>query len=505
MIFARIFVANSVSQRSRRRIWAQIFALAFAIAVCLIPLLPSAEDKKLSLYAPLASYAVAVLDRDQMEYVSLADILDPLSPVELRISGQRWRVKLSEIRASKKPRFEIEFQQDQSRALIRGKEIDLSGRAIAENGRLLVPLRSLTTLLNRTFDVQIDFHESARRLFIDRTASSFQAVPNKPDPGVTLQFSAPVNPTITSDHNRLRLVFTREPIVAATGVTNTNDKAVSSLEYSEGNGSAQIVVNGEMPLFASFAQGGRTIRIEPAPSDASATQPQAAKPAEQLPAASEPAKESSNPIGLRPPEAATPSASKFQIVIDPSHGGEDRGIVFFESLFEKEFTLAIARRLRTELQNRGLSAILARDTDENPSFDQRASIANATRSGIFVNLHGGILGDGVRIYTALPSNKVLGKRSAFLPWDSAQSFFTDQSKTVAQAISASLGEKQIPNATLGAPLRCLRSIALPAISLEIIAPANSRRKLASPAYQQQIASAVAGALLKAKPSLEARK
>ena len=49
----------------------------------------------------------------------------------------------------------------------------------------------------------------------------------------------------------------------------------------------------------------------------------------------------------------------FFVMIDAGHGGTETGTRFSDKLSEKEITLLLARRLRTELQNRGMNAVLA--------------------------------------------------------------------------------------------------------------------------------------------------
>src|SRR3954469_23920955 len=71
----------------------------------------------------------------------------------------------------------------------------------------------------------------------------------------------------------------------------------------------------------------------------------------------------------------------FFVMIDASHGGDDPGARFSDKLLEKDITLAIARKLRIELHNHGISAVLLRDSDANISYDQRAVVTNAQRAG----------------------------------------------------------------------------------------------------------------------------
>src|SRR6266704_3786554 len=63
------------------------------------------------------------------------------------------------------------------------------------------------------------------------------------------------------------------------------------------------------------------------------------------------------------PSAAVHAPPRFLVVIDAAHGGSERGAAFTPKLVEKDVTLAIARRLRRELENRGISVLMLRDSD----------------------------------------------------------------------------------------------------------------------------------------------
>ena len=74
------------------------------------------------------------------------------------------------------------------------------------------------------------------------------------------------------------------------------------------------------------------------------------------------------------------------IVLDPGHGGYDKGAA---STFgnEKNFTLDVARQLRPLLQAKGFKVIMTRETDVFIPLEVRARIANATKDSIFVSIH----------------------------------------------------------------------------------------------------------------------
>src|SRR5690348_12535448 len=59
-----------------------------------------------------------------------------------------------------------------------------------------------------------------------------------------------------------------------------------------------------------------------------------------------------------PPVVVKPAAPEFFVLIDPSHGGDDKGALLAPRMFEKDLTLSLARALRKELDERGIPARL---------------------------------------------------------------------------------------------------------------------------------------------------
>src|SRR6266404_2372400 len=74
------------------------------------------------------------------------------------------------------------------------------------------------------------------------------------------------------------------------------------------------------------------------------------------------------------------------VVLDPGHGGYDKGQVSRYG-YEKDFALDVARKLRPSLQAKGLRVIMTREGDYFVPLEVRAKIANAARNSIFVSIH----------------------------------------------------------------------------------------------------------------------
>jgi N-acetylmuramoyl-L-alanine amidase len=86
---------------------------------------------------------------------------------------------------------------------------------------------------------------------------------------------------------------------------------------------------------------------------------------------------------------ATPDIARLvTVVIDPGHGGEDPGAVGRGGSFEKDVTLAIARRLKAKIDGTpNMRALLTRDGDYFIPLQQRVAKARRVNADLFVSVH----------------------------------------------------------------------------------------------------------------------
>lgn len=453
--------------------------LALLLAILTVLRAAPAEEKQLSVYAPVATYALPVVERAGHEYIGLLELLEPLGRVSSETSGKRVSIRFDAI--------EAEFEAGRTRARIHGHDLNLTGPFLIENSRGLVPLASLGALLPRFLGASVSFHESARRLFVGDIGirPSFQ-LESAPQPRLILNFSGPVNPTISTEPGKLRMVFKRDALVSPGSQTiSFESQVITQASYSEGNGLAELDVAASIPLIASFSNSGRTITLSAPPTAASAP--------------NLPGKSPASPA--QPPAAATaPAAPRVLAVVDPAHGGNERGAALTEQLAEKDVTLGFARLLRHELEVRGFAVLLLRDNDNTLPADQRAGTANAAGAAVYVSLHAASQGSGALVYTALmpvedPSN------GAFHAWNSAQAPALPLSKTVAGAIVAEMQKKQFSARASAASLRPLNNVLMPAVAVELAPGSNGIADLSSANYQQLAAAAIADALVAVRDRL----
>ncbi len=450
------------------------------LAVTLLSAAPSENEEHISVYSPVAVYTLPVLERGGREYVGLLELLEPLGSVSSQTDGRHWRLRYNKVDA--------EFAAGKTRAKIHKHDFDFTAPFLIENSRGLAPLNSLSALLPRFLGAPVNFRESARRLFIGDVGiqTSFRLDPSNP-PRLLLNFSAPVNPTISTEPGKLRMVFKRDPVVSPGSQSISFDsQIITHASYSENNGDAELDVVANQSLMASFSDDRKTIII-------SAVQ--------QPPAA---------PTGIRAgPQNSTQAAPAGNIaapahrvlaVVDPAHGGEERGAALTDTLAEKDVTLGFARLLRHELEIRGLAVTLLRDADTSSTLDQRAAAANVARAGIYISLHAASQGNGARVYTALLP--VEGTSNGlFHAWNTAQAPALPVSRIVSAAIVTEMQKKEFPARASSASLRPLNNVLMPAVAVELAPGADGVADLTSANYQQRAASAIADAVVSVRDRL----
>ena len=458
-----------------------VIALLLFACAGLLPGSP-AEQKKIAIYSPSKSYILAVDERNGQDYVALREVLEPMGKVSLKTDGLHWKIRYDKV--------EGEFTNGSSRARIHGREFALPDRFLLENGRGLIPVSSLSVLLSRFLETSIRYNENSRRLFIGNAGVHFTAQAGNNPANLVIEFSSPVNPTISTEPGKLRMTFTREPLLPpGTPVLTFDNREIPSAAYNESNGAAEIVVNGTVPLLASFSNNGRRITISSAPQTARA----AAQNNPQIPASSS-SQNPPQPVVPVPSAGAVeaPAISQPQdfAVVDASHGGDERGAVLDANLAEKDVTLALARQLRQAMVARGMATLLVRDGDTTITLDERANVANRTHPAIYICFHASSEGNGVRFYTAmLPFSE--DNHGPFLDWETAQSSFLSASQAAADSLATEFQTRKVPVRKLIAPLRPLNNITTPAVAIEVAPPGASVADLNSVAYQQMIAETVA--------------
>ncbi len=206
------------------------------------------------------------------------------------------------------------------------------------------------------------------------------------------------------------------------------------------------------------------------------------------------------------------------IAIDAGHGGDDLGTKGPNGAFEKDVTLAVARRLANRIESElGLRVVLTRTGDHTLSLDERAAIANNDRADLFISLHANAssreTATGAQVfYLSLAEYGDQARDAGFtgqlvptvgggsrvldvVPWEMAQLRHVDESARWAKTVADELSLR-VPMSQRGlqqAPFRVLVGANMPAVVLEMgfMSNPDQEAQLTSTTFQ----SAVVGGLL----------
>lgn len=80
----------------------------------------------------------------------------------------------------------------------------------------------------------------------------------------------------------------------------------------------------------------------------------------------------------------------FRVVIDPGHGGSDRGAIYDNGTLlvsEKDVTLLLAKQVAAQLRAKGFKVVLTRTSDQEVPLGERTALANRLRADVFISLH----------------------------------------------------------------------------------------------------------------------
>ncbi|HLK32886.1 MAG TPA: N-acetylmuramoyl-L-alanine amidase, partial [Terriglobales bacterium] len=203
-----------------------------------------------------------------------------------------------------------------------------------------------------------------------------------------------------------------------------------------------------------------------------------------------------------------------KIVIDPGHGGDDRGSMGVDGAFEKDIVLDVALRLGKLLQGLGAEVIYTRATDRYLPLEARTAIANRENADLFVSIHANSSSDrearGIETYylnftTSPESLEVAARENTVsrrpvselrdLVGKIAQQNRIAESHEFADDVQASLAHDLPGERNRGvreAPFIVLTGANMPAILTEISFISNSQdeTELKSDAYRQRIAQAL---------------
>src|SRR5215469_127268 len=215
--------------RSRTR--QTLLGTGLLLLSCTLLLSVADSQLQLTVYAPQKTYGIGVQNHEGQLYLGLMDLMSPLGSTSIETKGKEWRLTFNG--------SEAVFTEGSANVKIRGRSVNLGGKARTDNHTLLVPLGASFPLVSTLLRVQVELHPDGRRLFIDNAATHFTAELKKSDrPSLLLNFDHPVNPVVSQEESKIRFTFRRDPVVSDLSNQPWDDKSIHSMAFSEDNGIA---------------------------------------------------------------------------------------------------------------------------------------------------------------------------------------------------------------------------------------------------------------------------
>ena len=150
------------------------------------------------------------------------------------------------------------------------------------------------------------------------------------------------------------------------------------------------------------------------------------------------------------------------VVIDPGHGGQDKGATGISGLKEKNVNLTVALYLEELLRARGFNVVMTRKNDTSLTLAERAALAEKAKADLFISIHA-----NASLYNKYASG--------------TETYYYQNKKTSPQSLYlASLIQQEVSAAlklpSLGvkkAPFHVLRETSMPAALVELAFLSNA--------------------------------
>lgn len=208
------------------------------------------------------------------------------------------------------------------------------------------------------------------------------------------------------------------------------------------------------------------------------------------------------------------------IVIDAGHGGKDPGAIGYSGTKEKDIALDVAKRLEKKLsKNMNVKIIMTRNEDVFLRLSERTKIANESNGNLFISIHTNAAEDrrasGFETFLIGPNKneaavRVAARENAVLELEGttgkkltnedlikatiAQSAFASKSEQFASMVQKEI-KKRVQSPDRGvkqAGFYVLMGASMPNVLVELgfISNPSEEKKLRSPQYRDQLATAI---------------
>ncbi len=344
---------------------------------------------------------------------------------------------------------------------------------LREDNRWLAPVEFLSLGLTKLTGTEFRYRPGTSRVFagnVEAPELEMSALTQGPITRITIRCSVPINVEAKrEDSTKAILTFGRTPLDPTRERFDHRDRLLHSVAFDDSDGEAKLVLD--------ITREVADLRITPADNnriffvDLLRTGESASAPA--------PPPSPADSTALSKTDAVSGERRVRVVVIDPGHGGLDTGAKS-NTLLEKDFTLALARKLRPALQSKlGATVLLTRDSDVALDNEARSAVANNNQANLFVSLHAGFspneTDSGASVFVmkedfgSISGPADVARDQLFLPWYLGYRTHRQASSAAANVFQEELN-KGIPGwkfAVRMAPLAVLSSATMPSLMLEI--------------------------------------
>jgi N-acetylmuramoyl-L-alanine amidase len=180
------------------------------------------------------------------------------------------------------------------------------------------------------------------------------------------------------------------------------------------------------------------------------------------------------------PAATAPGKTGFLIVVDAGHGGHDNGAGGVAGNVEKDFTLAVAKKLAAELKKYPEFQVeMTRTTDVYLTLAQRVAFANERKADLFISIHANSF-----------TKPTTGGTETF--------YYNANSEALARIVHRHLqGATKFPDRGVKkTAFYVIKNTKMPAVLTEtgFLSNPTENAQLTSPAFQDKVAKALAAAI-----------
>jgi N-acetylmuramoyl-L-alanine amidase len=174
---------------------------------------------------------------------------------------------------------------------------------------------------------------------------------------------------------------------------------------------------------------------------------------------------------------------RIVVMVDPGHGGPDPGAIGVGGLQEKVIVMAISQQVASLLEQQGVQAVLTRTGDYDFDLEPRVAMAERLNANLFVSIHANSID--------LSRSDINGLETYY--------YASPSSSRLAQLIHNSIlqGVDIQDRGIRTARFYVLRRTSMPSVLIEVgfVTGREDAIKLSNPAYQSQMAQAIARGIL----------